>query len=116
MSGHDPTIDDGFEVTFTASFCFTVARAEVEGKSPFEVAALAQRRLAPGDFFVHGAGVELESADRTEFREACFKSIDHDFLAGLFTGDEAVVEDYLRSVPPDERADWTPTEDAESEV
>lgn len=115
MSGHDSTIDDGFEVTFTATFCFTAARAEVEGKSPFEVAALVQRRLEPGDFFIYGAGVELESADRTEFREARFKSLEYELLAELFTGGEAVGEEYLRSVPHEERADWTPIEDARSE-
>jgi len=115
MKKQDSMIDDGFEVTFTATFSFTAARAEVEGKSPIEVAALVQPRLKPGGFFIFGAKVELESADRSEFREASFKLHDYDFLEGLFTGDEAVTEDYLRSVPPDEQANWTPLENAESE-
>ncbi|WP_165252057.1 hypothetical protein [Paludisphaera soli] len=115
MIEHDSTLGAGFEVSFTATFCFTVARAQVEGKSPFEAAALLGHRLKGDGFFIFGAGVELEAADRTGVREASFKPLDYDFLAGLFTGGESVVEDYLRSVPPEERADWSPPEDDECE-
>ena len=115
MTERDSTIDDGFEVSFTATFCFTAARAEVEGKSPFEVAALLRTRLHPGGFFIFGAGVEVEAAGRMEVREASFKLLDYDFLADVFNGGEAPAEDYLRSVPPEQRVDWSPPEDAESE-
>lgn len=107
MSDHD------IQVTLGISFNFTAARSEVEGRTPFEVAALLQSRLGPEGFFIWGAKVEVESADGHDFREARFNDIEYEFLIGVFTGDEAIADEYLADVPPGERAAWAVTEETD---
>jgi hypothetical protein len=104
--------DNDINVTLTVSFCFTAKRVEVEGRTPFEVAALLQPRSDPDGFFIFGGKIQVETADRTEVREAIFVDSDYDYLIGIFTGDEAIALEYLRNVPPSDRADWEESENA----
>jgi hypothetical protein len=85
--------DDDIQVTRTVSFCFTAKRVEVEGWTPFEVAVLLQPRSDPDGCFIFGGKIQVETAN-------------------IFTGDQVIVLEYLRNVPPSDHAGWEESENA----